>query len=325
MTFQVQFTAPVTNVTSADFVVAGDGVTGTVEPVVPGPANASGYYTTCTVTVDNIAFTAGTGHGTLGLDLVDDNSIVDANGDALGGPAPGDGSVTGPSYTIDDHLYYDATVGGTWNSTNQNWRIGGITGPLTAWVPYSNAIIPGSAVTVAIASGATVTANSVTFQGSGDSLSGGTVDFGLGGGAIDVEGASASVSSTIVGAALAKTGPGAVALTANDASQTEIDQGRSRLAAQPVSARVWSRSTPARWRPRKVLRGPVPSSSTVRLPQSRPIPGTFTMTGPLSGNGTVAIAGGGTTKLSGDLTAFRVRSTSRARSILKRRLPARFR
>ena len=304
VTFQVNFTAPVTHVTSADFVVAGNGVNGTVEPVVLGPANSSGYYTTCTVTVDNIAFTGGTGNGTLGLNLLDNNSIVDAGGNPLGGPALGDGSVTGPVYTIDNHLYYDATVGGAWNATNVNWRVGGISGPLTTWVPNSQAIISGSSTSITITTGQSVSANSVTFLGNGDSLSGGTVNFGLAGGAIDVEGTSASVSTTIVGAAVAKTGPGALTATANDADQTEIDQGALKassaagLGAGPVviDAGILEATAAFTWA------GPIIVNSSRSTIQADT--GIFNLTGPLSGNGTATIAGGGTTKLSGDASGL---------------------
>ena len=42
----------------------------------------------------------GTGNGTIGLNLVDDDSIVDGSGNQLGGSGAGNGNFTGQIYTI---------------------------------------------------------------------------------------------------------------------------------------------------------------------------------------------------------------------------------
>ena len=90
--FTVVFSEAVTGVNAGDFTVTG-GLGGTV-----GTITGSG--TTYTVPVST-----GTGSGTLGLDLTDDDSITDAVGNALGGSGTtgmNDGSfATGQDYTID--------------------------------------------------------------------------------------------------------------------------------------------------------------------------------------------------------------------------------
>ena len=49
-----------------------------------------------------VTVNTGAGIGTLGLDLIDDDSIVDANDNALGGTGAGNGSFTiGEVYAID--------------------------------------------------------------------------------------------------------------------------------------------------------------------------------------------------------------------------------
>ena len=48
-----------------------------------------------------ITVNTGTGNGTLGLNLVDNDSIIDATGNPLGGTGAGNGSFTGQVYTVD--------------------------------------------------------------------------------------------------------------------------------------------------------------------------------------------------------------------------------
>ena len=88
--YAVTFSVNVTNVLAADFTLATNGAAGTI-------ASVSGSGSIYTVTVNNVS-----GNGTLGLNLVDNNSIVDQYGDPLGGPALGDGNFTGQLYTIDN-------------------------------------------------------------------------------------------------------------------------------------------------------------------------------------------------------------------------------
>jgi hypothetical protein len=87
--FAVTFSEEVTGVDAADFTLALSGATGTLDSV-------SGTGATYTVTVKDVG-----GNGTLGLNLVDDDSVVDGAGNKLGGTGAGNGNFTGQTYTID--------------------------------------------------------------------------------------------------------------------------------------------------------------------------------------------------------------------------------
>lgn len=93
----VTFGASVTGVNASDFSVVTTGTVGT-----PTIASVTGSGSSYTVTVNNIP---ATGSGTVGLNLVDDDSIVDAAGNPLGGAggvgSSGDGSFKGQTYAID--------------------------------------------------------------------------------------------------------------------------------------------------------------------------------------------------------------------------------
>src|SRR5262249_2386659 len=89
--YTVTFSTSVTGVDATDFALALSGVT-TTPPLVVG-----GSGTTYTVTINGIS-----GNGTLGLNLVDDDSIVDSSNRPLGGPGAGNGNFTGQVYTIDN-------------------------------------------------------------------------------------------------------------------------------------------------------------------------------------------------------------------------------
>ena len=91
--FTVNFSEPVTGVDPVDFTLAiSPGITGAS---VTGVFPVSG--TTYTVNVNT-----GSNSGTIRLDLLDDNSILDAANNPLGGPNTGDGNFTsGETYTID--------------------------------------------------------------------------------------------------------------------------------------------------------------------------------------------------------------------------------
>jgi chitobiase/beta-hexosaminidase-like protein len=87
----VDFSEAVTGVGAGDFALApGGGLTGASITSVGG--SGSSYIVTAST---------GTGSGTLGLDLVDDDTIVDAAGNGLGGTGAGNGSLAGPAYTVD--------------------------------------------------------------------------------------------------------------------------------------------------------------------------------------------------------------------------------
>ena len=89
--YTVTFSKDVSGVNPSDFTVTASGVTGAAIIDITGGG------TTWTVTVST-----GTGDGTLRLDLVDDDTIVDIAGNPLGGKGAGNGSFTnGEVYTID--------------------------------------------------------------------------------------------------------------------------------------------------------------------------------------------------------------------------------
>ncbi|MBL8879053.1 MAG: hypothetical protein JNG88_08025 [Phycisphaerales bacterium] len=89
--FTVTFTVAVTGVNVADFSVAASGVSGA--SIVSVSGSGTSY---------NVTINTGTGVGTLGLHLIDDDSIVDASSNPLGGSGSGNGSYTiGETYSID--------------------------------------------------------------------------------------------------------------------------------------------------------------------------------------------------------------------------------
>jgi len=87
--FTVTFDRDVTGVDTTDFFIVG----GVVGATVTGVTGGAKVYT---VTVDT-----GTGDGLLTLNLFDDDSIVDGNGNKLGGTGTGNGDFGGESYTLD--------------------------------------------------------------------------------------------------------------------------------------------------------------------------------------------------------------------------------
>ena len=89
--YLVVFSEPVSGVTTADFSLASTGLTGaSITSVVQlTPATYS------------VSVNAGSGAGTLGLNLADDDSIIDLVGNALGGTGVGNGNSSGQLYAID--------------------------------------------------------------------------------------------------------------------------------------------------------------------------------------------------------------------------------
>jgi DNA/RNA endonuclease G (NUC1) len=88
--FTVTFDQSVTGVGALDFALVPTSLSGT------SITNVSGSGTTWTVTA-----ATGSGEGTLGLNLVDDDSIVDGTSNPLAGPGAGSGNFTGQVYAVD--------------------------------------------------------------------------------------------------------------------------------------------------------------------------------------------------------------------------------
>jgi Ca2+-binding RTX toxin-like protein len=232
--FTVNFSSPVTNVQASDFTLDGSGISGTIETPTAVDAT-SGYADQYTVTVDNLSYTGSTNNGTLGLDLLDDDSITDANSTPLGGVGLGNGSFVGQTCVVSTQLTWNGT-GENWNSSNA-WTISG-SSVATTWVAGSDAVIPVGVTSVAIATDDTISANSITFLDN-TTLSGGTIDLGTGGTTIDVESSNVTIASLIEDtptpdtATLDKIGPGTVLLSNynNSFTSTEIDDGVVQLGA----------------------------------------------------------------------------------------------
>jgi photosystem II stability/assembly factor-like uncharacterized protein len=95
--FTVSFSKAVTGVNKGDFALTTNGITGA------SISSVSGSGTTYTVTVGT-----GSGEGTLRLDVVDNDSIEDSSGNALGGSGAGNGNFSfGESYTITSTTFVD--------------------------------------------------------------------------------------------------------------------------------------------------------------------------------------------------------------------------
>ncbi|MFM8268433.1 MAG: S8 family serine peptidase [Ilumatobacteraceae bacterium] len=95
VSWTVVFSKAVDGVDSSDFALAATGVSGASISSV-SPSGGSQPATTFTVTAST-----GSGSGSLGLNLVDDNSIMDDADQALVGASADDGSFTGQVYALD--------------------------------------------------------------------------------------------------------------------------------------------------------------------------------------------------------------------------------
>ena len=104
--------------------------------------------------------------------------------------------------------------GADWGSS-QAWDIGSPGARKRIGCPAAAAaVIPESNTTIIIGGSETINASSISFLGNDDTVSGGTLNLGSAGGTIDVEGSSATISSTIIGGGLTETGNGTDLLTA---------------------------------------------------------------------------------------------------------------
>jgi hypothetical protein len=93
VSWTVTFSEPVSGVGAADFTLVNASLGGS--PAISGVA---GTAPTATYTV---TASTGSGNGSLGLNLVDDDSITDAAANKLGGVGAGNGSFIGQVYSID--------------------------------------------------------------------------------------------------------------------------------------------------------------------------------------------------------------------------------
>jgi Tol biopolymer transport system component len=109
--FIVTFSEPVSGVDGSDFSLTTSGVSGAAmtENFMSG--------NTCSVTVNT-----GTGNGTIRLDVLDNDSIIDSTGNPLGGVGAGNGSFNiGETYTINKVTYIPLSEKYKSNGTNDGW------------------------------------------------------------------------------------------------------------------------------------------------------------------------------------------------------------
>ncbi len=150
--FNVTFNENVTGVDGSDFsAVASSGLSGASIASVAG--SGSSY----TVTVNT-----GTGSGTLGLNLVDNDSIVDGSGNPLGGSGAGNDSFTGPAYTINAAASTAVAITGATSTVNQISQTN---------VSVSGTGAPGASVSVVVSDGTKTTGATTATVGSGGTWS----------------------------------------------------------------------------------------------------------------------------------------------------------
>ena len=114
--FAVVFSKPVTGVDAADFNLDSysTAASGTIDSVEAWSTSGAIYL----VTVNNVS-----GDGTLGLNLTDNNTIVDANDNTvpLVGPTGDDGSFIGDTYTVSSAFVWDGGGSDALWTTADNW------------------------------------------------------------------------------------------------------------------------------------------------------------------------------------------------------------
>ena len=107
VSFTVTFSEDVTGFGGGDISLVKTGTMGDLFSITPSGANVYA------ISVINVS-----GDGTLGLNIIDYNSIVDGAGNMLGGPVAGDGDFTGAFFTVDTVPPDAPDVTGTSSPTN---------------------------------------------------------------------------------------------------------------------------------------------------------------------------------------------------------------
>jgi Bacterial Ig-like domain len=158
----VTFSESVNNVDETDFVLARAGVTG------GSITGVSGSGTTYTVSA-----TTGTGDGTLGLNLVDDDTISDAT-NKLGGTGAGNGNFTGQLYTIDKTAptvtSINRSASSPTNASSVSWDVTfseSVTGVDAGDFALAASGVTGASITGVTGSGSSYTVTASTGTGSG--------------------------------------------------------------------------------------------------------------------------------------------------------------
>ncbi len=152
VSWSVTFSASVTGVDASDFtLVQGGGVSGA------SIISVTGSGTSWTVTADT-----GSGNGTLGLNLVDDDSIV-AGAIPLGGAGAGNGNFTGQVYTVDK----PATIINTYYPGTANVAVGATTITLGASTGAATPISAGDLVLIMQMQDASIDSTNTATYGDG--------------------------------------------------------------------------------------------------------------------------------------------------------------
>jgi hypothetical protein len=123
VSWTVTFSESVTGVDASDFSLASTGLSGA------SITGVSGNNATRTVTANT-----GSGNGTLGLNLVDDDTILDLAGNKLGGTGAGNGNKTGEVYTVSKNAS-PTDIGLTPSSVDENKPAGTTVGALSTTDP----------------------------------------------------------------------------------------------------------------------------------------------------------------------------------------------
>jgi len=168
VSWTVTFSEPVTGVNASDFALANTGLGGT-----PAITDVTGSGTTYTVTAST-----GSGSGSVGLNLVDDDSIADSVGNKLGGTGTsgaGNGSATGQVYDFDRTPPAVSSINradaNPTSAASVNWTVTfseSVTGVNSADFALANTGLGGTpAITNVSGSGTTYTVTASTGSGSG--------------------------------------------------------------------------------------------------------------------------------------------------------------
>ena len=159
----VTFSEVVTGVDATDFALVVSGLTGSTITSVTG----SGITWT-------VAASTGSGAGTLGLNLADDDSISDSASNKLGGTGAGNGNFSGDVYVIDRSMPFVTSMNcngpTTTAASSVSWNLvfsKPVTGVDASDFILSYSGIAGAAITGITGSGATYTVTASTGTGSG--------------------------------------------------------------------------------------------------------------------------------------------------------------
>jgi hypothetical protein len=161
--WSVTFSESVTGVNAADFSLANTGLT---SPSISGVSGSGSSYT--------VTASTGSGNGSLGLNLVDDDSIADTAGNKLGGTGAGNGNFTGQVYTVDKTAptvsSIDRSDANPTGATSVHWTVTfseSVTGVSSSDFSLANTGLTSPSISGVSGSGSTYTVTASTGSGDG--------------------------------------------------------------------------------------------------------------------------------------------------------------